>query len=63
MSTTFVDGLDSASGESESDSFFKFWDINALFLEIGVLPNHPCRVELGGTGPVGVSASNFRTLH
>lgn len=59
MRAVFVDGLDGTSGESESDSFLQFWNINALFLEIWVLSNHPPRVKLGSAGAVRISASHL----
>lgn len=62
MCAPLVDGLDSLGGENQSDGFLELRHINALFLEIWVLPNHPCRVELGSTGPVGVSASDLGPL-
>ena len=58
MGAAFVDSLDSASGEGESDSFLELWDVDALLLEIGVLANKPSRVELGSTSSVGVAASH-----
>ena len=62
MRAAFVNSLDSSSGEDESNSFFKFWHVNAFFLEIWILPNRPGRVKLGGTGAVGISASHPRTF-
>jgi len=59
MGAAFVDSLDSASGEGESDSFLELWDVDALLLEIGVFANKPSRVELGSTGSVGVSTSHY----
>ena len=62
MSAAFVDGLDSAGGEDESNSFLKLWDVDALFLEIWVLSNRPCRVKLGSAGSVGVTSTHLGTL-
>ena len=59
MSAALVDGFNCSSGESESDSFFQFGHINALFLEIGIFALHPRWVELGSAGPVGVSPAYF----
>ena len=61
MGAAFVDGFDSASGEDEGDSFLELWHINALFLEIGVLPNRPSGIKLGSTSPVGVASTHLRT--
>ncbi len=62
MSTAFVYGLYSASGEDEGDSFLEFGHVNALFLEIRVLSRKACRIKLGSTSPVGVAPTDFRTL-
>lgn len=62
MGAVFIDSLDSSSGKSEGDSFLKFWNINTLFLEIGVLANKPGRVKLGSASSIGIAASNYRTL-
>ena len=59
MSATLVDGLDSASGESEGDRLLEFWYVNTLLLQVGVLPHHASRVELGGTSPVGVASTHL----
>ena len=59
MGAALVDGFNCSSGESESDSFFEFRHINALFLEIGIFALHPCGVELGSAGPVGVASAYF----
>ena len=58
MSAALIDGFNSASGESQSNSLLQFWDVNALFLEVGILLNHPGRVELGSPGSIGVATSN-----
>ena len=52
VGAVFIDSLNSSSGERESDSFLKFRDVNALFLEIGVLPNKPGRIKLGSASAV-----------
>lgn len=58
MSAAFVDGLDTASGEDESDGFLQFWDVDALFLKIRILANHTGRVKLGSTSAVGVASTH-----
>lgn len=62
MGTTLVDGLDSTSREGEGDGLLELRHINALLLEVGVLTNHTCRVELGSTSAVGVASTHDRTL-
>ena len=62
MSSALGDSLPGSGGESESKSLFEFRHVEALFLEIGVLPNHPSRVELGSTSAVGVASTHDRAL-
>ena len=62
VSTAFIDSLPGLSGESQGQSFLEFGHIEALFLEIGVLPDHAGGVKLGSTSAVGVAASNSRAL-
>lgn len=62
MSTMLLDGLDGTSGEGEGKSFFKLGDVDALLLQIGVLPDHACGVEFGSTSLVGVTSTHLRTL-
>ncbi len=62
MGTTFVNGLNSASGESERDSFLELGYVNAFFLEVGVLANKASGVKLGSPGSVGVATANSRAL-
>ena len=59
MGAVFVDSFDSAGRESQGDSLFQFWDVNALFLEVWVFSNHPSRIKLGSTSSVGVTASHL----
>lgn len=59
MSTTLVDGFDSTSREGKGDGFLKLRHINTLLLEVWVLPNHACRVELGSTSTVGVTSTHL----
>jgi len=61
VGAAFVDGFDSASRENEGDSPFQLWHVNALFLEIGVLPNRPSGIKLGSTGSVGVTSTHLGT--
>lgn len=58
MSTVLVDSLDRLGGESEDESLLEFGHVDALLLEVGVLPLHTSWVELGSTSPVGVASSN-----
>ena len=58
MRTAFVDGLDSLCRKGESESFLQFRHINALFLEVRILSDHTCRVELGSTSSVGVASTH-----
>jgi hypothetical protein len=56
------DGLDSFGGEGKGDSLLQLRHINALLLEVRVLPYHPCRVELGSTSAVGVTSTHNRAF-
>ena len=58
----FGDGLPGTGGEGEGKSFLEFGHINTFLLEIGVLANRPCGVELGSTGSVGVTSTHLGTL-
>ena len=57
MGAVLVDGLDSLGGESKGDSFLELGNVDTLLLQVGVLALGTGRVELGSTGPVGVTAS------
>ena len=50
--SVFIDGLDSVGRECQSHVLFEFGNIDLLFLQIRILPNHSCRIKLGGTGAV-----------
>lgn len=52
-----IDGLDSFCRKGEGYGLLEFRHIHSLLLKIWVLSLHSSRVELGSTGPVGVSAS------
>ena len=52
VSTVFVEGLDSSSGEGNHHCLFEFRNIDALLLKIRVFADHAGRVELGCTSAV-----------
>lgn len=58
MGAAFGDGLPSLGGEGESESFLQFGHVEALLLEIRILPYHACWVELGSTSSVGVASTH-----
>lgn len=62
MSAVLVDGFNSTGGEGKGNGFLELGDVDALLLQVGVLALGAGRVELGSTGPVGVSASYLRAL-
>lgn len=62
VSTTLIDGLDSAGGEGKSEGLLEFWHIDTLLLEVWIGTLLAGRVELGSTGPVGVTSFHLGTL-
>lgn len=62
MSAAFGDSLPSAGRKGEGQSFFELWNVNALFLEIGILPDKSSGVKLGSASPVGVAPADLGTL-
>ncbi len=58
MRAAFVDSLDSLGREGESDGFLEFRHIDTFLLEVWILPDHACRVELGSTSAVGVASTH-----
>ena len=62
MGAVFGDGLPGASGEVQSNGLLQLGHIDALFLEIGILPHHPGRVKLQCTSAVGVASTDPRAL-
>lgn len=58
MGSALVYSLDSSGSKLESNSLLELGDVDALLLEVRVLPHHTGRVELGSTSPVGVASSH-----
>ena len=58
MSAALLDGFDSSSGESEGESLLQLWHVDALLLQVGILPDLAGRVELGSTSSVGEASTH-----
>lgn len=56
-----LDGLQSSCRNSEIESFLQFRNIYPLLLEIGILSDHPSRIKLSSTSPVGITTSYHRS--
>ena len=50
--SVFVDSFDCASGDSETDRFFEFRNIDFLVLKVRIATYFSCRVELSRTSCV-----------
>lgn len=59
MRAALGDGLDSTSREGKSDGLLELRHVDALLLEVWVLPHHAGGVELGSASPVGVASTDL----